>query len=60
MVFDEHGQAATYEDKVHICQHSYRLLRTKLALQPAGFCRSQESANPQAVARVGTIRICTV
>merc|ERR1719401_370527 len=34
MAFDEQGQAATYEDKVRICQRSYRLLRTKLDFNP--------------------------
>merc|ERR1719223_1984300 len=30
MAFDEQGQAATFEDKVRICQRSYRLLREKI------------------------------
>merc|ERR1719478_1026017 len=30
MAFDEQGQAATFEDKVRICQRSYKLLRMKL------------------------------
>nr|UKS50368.1 B12-dependent methionine synthase [Alexandrium insuetum] len=34
MAFDEQGQAATYEDKVRICQRSYRLLRSKLGFNP--------------------------
>jgi len=34
MAFDENGQAATFEDKVRICQRSYRLLRTKLDFPP--------------------------
>nr|UKS50369.1 B12-dependent methionine synthase [Alexandrium pacificum] len=34
MAFDENGQAATYEDKVRICQRSYRLLRSKLDFNP--------------------------
>jgi 5-methyltetrahydrofolate--homocysteine methyltransferase len=32
--FDEQGQAASYEDKVRICQRSYRLLRSRLASRP--------------------------
>merc|ERR1719487_1350117 len=34
MAFDEQGQAANYEDKVRICQRSYKLLRTKLNFNP--------------------------
>jgi len=34
MAFDEEGQAATYEDKVRICQRSYRLVREKLDFPP--------------------------
>jgi 5-methyltetrahydrofolate--homocysteine methyltransferase len=34
MAFDEQGQAATYEDKVRICQRCYKLLRTKLDFPP--------------------------
>merc|ERR1719333_1823875 len=34
MAFDEEGQAATFEDKVRICQRSYRLLRSKLDFPP--------------------------
>jgi 5-methyltetrahydrofolate--homocysteine methyltransferase len=34
MAFDEQGQAATFEDKVRICQRSYRLIRTKLDFPP--------------------------
>eukprot|EP00931_Biecheleriopsis_adriatica_P110612 TRINITY_DN848_c0_g1_i8.p1 TRINITY_DN848_c0_g1~~TRINITY_DN848_c0_g1_i8.p1 ORF type:complete len:1076 (-),score=345.69 TRINITY_DN848_c0_g1_i8:269-3496(-) len=34
MAFDENGQAATYEDKVRICQRSYRVLREKLDFPP--------------------------
>ncbi|CAK0906682.1 unnamed protein product, partial [Prorocentrum cordatum] len=34
MAFDEQGQAATFEDKVRICQRSYRLMRTKLDFPP--------------------------
>jgi len=26
MAFDEHGQAANYEDKIHICQRAYKIL----------------------------------
>ena len=34
MAFDEKGQAATFEDKVRICQHSYRVLRQNLDFPP--------------------------
>merc|ERR1719199_819318 len=34
MAFDEQGQAATYEDKVRICQRSYKLLREQLDFNP--------------------------
>merc|ERR1719191_1803519 len=34
MAFDEQGQAATYEDKVRICQRSYRLLREEIDFNP--------------------------
>jgi 5-methyltetrahydrofolate--homocysteine methyltransferase len=34
MAFDEQGQAATYEDKVKMCQRSYRLLREQLDFNP--------------------------
>merc|ERR1719223_314192 len=34
MAFDEEGQAATFEDKVRICQRSYKLLRQKLDFPP--------------------------
>merc|ERR1719265_531343 len=34
MAFDEQGQAATYEDKVRICQRSYKLLREELDFNP--------------------------
>jgi 5-methyltetrahydrofolate--homocysteine methyltransferase len=34
MAFDEQGQAATFEDKVRICQRSYRLMREKLDFPP--------------------------
>nr|UKS50372.1 B12-dependent methionine synthase [Margalefidinium polykrikoides] len=34
MAFDEQGQAATFEDKVRICQRSYNLMRTKLDFPP--------------------------
>merc|ERR1719443_1050164 len=34
MAFDEQGQAATYEDKVRICQRSYNLMRSKLNFNP--------------------------
>ncbi|CAE8691977.1 unnamed protein product, partial [Polarella glacialis] len=34
MAFDEQGQAATYDEKVRICQRSYRTLRQKLDFPP--------------------------
>jgi 5-methyltetrahydrofolate--homocysteine methyltransferase len=34
MAFDEKGQAATFEDKVRICQRSYRVLRENLDFPP--------------------------
>jgi 5-methyltetrahydrofolate--homocysteine methyltransferase len=34
MAFDEEGQAATFEDKVRMCQRSYNLLRTKIDFPP--------------------------
>merc|ERR1719230_1630422 len=34
MAFDEQGQAATYEDKVRICQRSYQLMRSKIDFPP--------------------------
>jgi len=34
MAFDEKGQAATLEDKVSMCQRSYKLLRTKVDFPP--------------------------
>ncbi|CAJ1435241.1 unnamed protein product, partial [Effrenium voratum] len=34
MAFDEKGQAATFEDKIRICQRSYKLLREKLDFPP--------------------------
>merc|ERR1719162_2008376 len=34
MAFDEQGQAATYEEKVRICQRCYRLLREELDFPP--------------------------
>jgi 5-methyltetrahydrofolate--homocysteine methyltransferase len=35
MAFDEKGQAATFEDKVRICERSYRLLAEKLHFKPS-------------------------
>jgi 5-methyltetrahydrofolate--homocysteine methyltransferase len=35
MAFDEKGQAATYDEKVRICERSYRLLREKLDFPPS-------------------------
>ena len=34
MAFDEEGQAATYEDKVRICQRAYKLLVEKADFYP--------------------------
>lgn len=34
MAFDEQGQAATYEDKVRICQRAYKLLTKEAHLTP--------------------------
>lgn len=34
MAFDENGQAATYEDKVRICQRAYNLLTEKADFNP--------------------------
>ncbi|CAE8694917.1 unnamed protein product, partial [Polarella glacialis] len=34
MAFDEQGQAATYDEKVRICQRSYRTLRQKVDFPP--------------------------
>eukprot|EP00933_Yihiella_yeosuensis_P015819 TRINITY_DN13673_c0_g3_i1.p1 TRINITY_DN13673_c0_g3~~TRINITY_DN13673_c0_g3_i1.p1 ORF type:complete len:853 (+),score=268.64 TRINITY_DN13673_c0_g3_i1:250-2559(+) len=34
MAFDEQGQAATYDEKVRICQRSYRVLREKANFPP--------------------------
>jgi len=34
MAFDEQGQAATFEDKVRICQRSYKMLREKVDFPP--------------------------
>jgi 5-methyltetrahydrofolate--homocysteine methyltransferase len=35
MAFDEKGQAATFEEKVRICERSYRLLRENLDFPPS-------------------------
>jgi len=35
MAFDEQGQAATYEDKVSICQRAYRILVEEVGFFPA-------------------------
>ncbi len=35
MAFDENGQAATFEEKVRICERSYNLLREKLDFNPS-------------------------
>ena len=32
--FDDQGQAASYKDKLRICQRSYRLLRSGLGFPP--------------------------
>ena len=34
MAFDEQGQAATYEDKIRICERAYRILVDKVGFQP--------------------------
>ncbi len=34
MAFDEQGQAATYEDKIRICERAYRLLVDRVAFPP--------------------------
>lgn len=34
MAFDENGQAATFQDKVRICERSYRLLVDRLGFNP--------------------------
>ncbi|NWK56173.1 methionine synthase [Verrucomicrobiaceae bacterium N1E253] len=34
MAFDEHGQAATYEDKVRICERAYRILVDEVGFNP--------------------------
>ena len=36
MAFDEQGQAATFDEKVRICQRSYELLRQKVDFPPEG------------------------
>lgn len=34
MAFDEQGQAATFEDKVRICQRAYRILTETVGMEP--------------------------
>ena len=34
MAFDEQGQAATYEDKIRICERAYRILVNAVGFQP--------------------------
>jgi 5-methyltetrahydrofolate--homocysteine methyltransferase len=34
MAFDEQGQAATYEDKIRICERAYRILVSELGMAP--------------------------
>jgi len=34
MAFDEQGQAATYEDKIRICERAYRILVDELGMAP--------------------------
>jgi 5-methyltetrahydrofolate--homocysteine methyltransferase len=34
MAFDEHGQAANYEDKIRVSEHAYRILVDKIGLPP--------------------------
>lgn len=35
MAFDENGQAATYEDKIRICERAYRVLVDEVGFNPA-------------------------
>ena len=35
MAFDEQGQAATYEDKIRICERAYRILVDEVGFEPA-------------------------
>ena len=34
MAFDEQGQAATYEDKIRVCEHAYRILVDQVGFPP--------------------------
>jgi 5-methyltetrahydrofolate--homocysteine methyltransferase len=34
MAFDERGQAATYEDKIHVCERAYRILVDQVGFPP--------------------------
>ncbi len=34
MAFDEQGQAATYEDKIRVCERAYRILVDEVGFQP--------------------------
>ncbi|GAC1693719.1 MAG: hypothetical protein NVS9B5_36430 [Terriglobales bacterium] len=34
MAFDEHGQAATYEDKIRVCERAYRILVDEVGFRP--------------------------
>src|SRR4029077_11120278 len=34
MAFDEQGQAATYEDKIRICERAYRILVDEIGFPP--------------------------
>ena len=34
MAFDEHGQAATYDDKIRICERAYRILVDEVGFPP--------------------------
>ncbi len=34
MAFDEQGQAATYEDKIRICERAYRILVDEVGFNP--------------------------
>jgi 5-methyltetrahydrofolate--homocysteine methyltransferase len=34
MAFDEQGQAATYEDKIRICERAYRILTSEIGFPP--------------------------
>jgi hypothetical protein len=37
MAFDEQGQAATYEDKIRVCERAYRILLDEVGFPPEPF-----------------------